>query len=76
MKCERCGDHIQENDEREFHGQMICEDCYMVALSPAKACDPWAVYNAKSFSEKDSSQCKRHGNSVEDIANPEGNRRC
>jgi hypothetical protein len=54
MKCQRCGAHIRENDEREFYGQMICDDCYMIALSPAKACDPWAVYSAKSFSEKDS----------------------
>ena len=52
MQCKKCGAIIPENDEHEFHGQMICEDCYMVALSPAKACDPWAVYSAKSFSEK------------------------
>jgi len=25
----------------------------MVALSPAKACDPWAVYSARSFSDKE-----------------------
>ena len=55
MNCERCGNAILDNDEREYHGQLICEDCYMVALSPAKACDPWAVYSAKSFSEKDGS---------------------
>ena len=51
-KCERCGAIIPENDEREFHGKVICEDCYMIALSPAKTCDPWAAYCAKSFSEK------------------------
>ncbi|MFH1626379.1 MAG: hypothetical protein ABID54_14660, partial [Pseudomonadota bacterium] len=27
-----------------------CEDCYMDLLLPARPCDPWAVYNAKSFS--------------------------
>ena len=58
MKCEKCGVLIRENDEREFHGQTICEDCYMVALSPAKACDPWAVYSAKSFSDKSGSETK------------------
>ena len=52
MQCERCGAAIEKDDEREFHGQKICEDCYMIVLSPAKACDPWAVYSAKSFSEK------------------------
>ena len=58
MKCEKCGALIQENDEREFHGKVICEDCYMVALSPAKACDPWAVYTAKSFSDQSGSKTK------------------
>ncbi len=52
MKCEKCGDIVEEQDGQEFHGQMICEDCYIDALSPAKACDPWAVYNAKSFSKE------------------------
>ena len=52
VKCEKCGNVIKEQDGQEFHGQMICEDCYLDALSPAKACDPWAVYNAKSFSKE------------------------
>ena len=42
---------MEEQDGQEFHGQMICEDCYIDALSPAKACDPWAVQSAKSFSK-------------------------
>lgn len=53
MKCECCGNNTEEQDRREFHGRMICEDCYLDVLSPAKACDPWAVYSAKSFVEKD-----------------------
>ena len=56
MKCDRCGIAIPVDDEREFNGQTICEDCYMTVLSPAKACDPWAAYCAKSFSEKTGSQ--------------------
>ena len=51
MQCEKCGNVIEEQDSQEFHGQMICEDCYIDALPPAKACDPWAVYSAKSFSK-------------------------
>ena len=39
----------------ELHGQILCEDCYMDLLSPAKACDPWAVYSAKTFLKNDSS---------------------
>ena len=49
MDCERCKDSIEEGEERELHGQILCEDCYMDALSPARSCDPWAVHSAKSF---------------------------
>lgn len=49
MKCERCSENVPVGDERDFHGQTLCEDCYMVVLSPPKACDPWAVYCAKSI---------------------------
>ena len=37
--------------KKEHNGQILCEDCYMDALSPPRACDPWAVYTAKSFNE-------------------------
>ena len=53
MKCDRCRENIEEGEERELHGQILCEDCYIDTLSPAKACDPWAVYSAKSFSKED-----------------------
>ena len=58
MKYERCGAAIPENDERDFQGQVLCEACYMIARSPAKTCDPWAAYCAKSFSEKTGSSPK------------------
>ena len=51
MKCEKCNETISEGDERDFHGRTICEDCYLDTLSPAKACDPWAVFCAKSFAD-------------------------
>lgn len=51
MRCNRCEALIEDKEERELHGQMLCEDCYMDRLSPAKACDPWAVFSAKSFSK-------------------------
>ncbi len=51
MNCDRCKNNIEEGDERKLHGQVLCEDCYIDMLSPAKACDPWAVYSAKSFSK-------------------------
>jgi hypothetical protein len=49
MECERCKDAIESGEEREYAGRVLCEDCYMDALSPAKTCDPWAVHSAKSF---------------------------
>ena len=53
MNCDRCQKNIENGDERKLHGRMLCEDCYIDMLSPAKACDPWAVYSAQSFSKKD-----------------------
>ena len=49
MQCERCKAVIAEGEEQELYGQTLCEDCYMDLLSPAKACDPWAVHSAKRF---------------------------
>lgn len=52
MKCDKCGQDIREGDEHEHGDQLICDDCYMDVLSPTRTCDPWAVYTAKSISEK------------------------
>ena len=49
MKCHRCKGIIPDGEENDFHGQILCEDCYMDLLSPPKMCDPWAVHSAKSF---------------------------
>jgi hypothetical protein len=48
VKCEHCGATVDSDEKFEHLGQELCEDCYMDALSPTKACDPWAVYSAKS----------------------------
>ena len=55
MQCERCEVSIPEGEKREHNGQVLCEDCYIDLLSPAKACDPWAVHSAKTFMEKSNS---------------------
>jgi hypothetical protein len=55
MKCDRCGGNISEGEETEWYGQTLCEVCYMQALSPAQACDPWAVRSAQSLSQMDGS---------------------
>ena len=52
MRCDKCKENIEEGEERELHGRSLCEDCYIDTLSPAKACDPWAVHSAKSFSRE------------------------
>jgi len=39
----------------EYGGQVLCEDCYMRVLSPARACDPWAVRSAQTLSQIDDS---------------------
>ena len=56
MNCDRCSASIEKGEERELHGQILCEDCYMDALSPPRACDPWAVYTAKSLQKNDGDQ--------------------
>ena len=56
MKCQRCKNVIAEGEEMRLHGQELCEDCYMDLLSPAKACDPWAVHSAKTFLKTGSSE--------------------
>ncbi len=50
--CDKCGSPILEGEERDYYGKMLCEDCYMDALSPTRSCDPWAVHSAKQLGEK------------------------
>ena len=47
--CARCGKEIEKSRGYEHLGNAYFEDCYMDILSPSKACDPWAVYSAKTF---------------------------
>ncbi|TKB25365.1 hypothetical protein FCL47_15055 [Desulfopila sp. IMCC35006] len=49
MNCDKCGITVASGDERNHQNQTFCEDCYMIALSPMKTCDPWAVHSAKNF---------------------------
>jgi hypothetical protein len=49
MQCEKCKAAIPAGEENDHQGRLLCEDCYMVALSPLKTCDPWAVHSAKNF---------------------------
>jgi hypothetical protein len=49
--CVKCGSEIEPGEAREYAGQVLCEDCYMDALSPTVVCDPWAVHTAKSLKD-------------------------
>lgn len=55
MECSQCNETIEKGEEREHFGQVLCEDCYIDALSPVKSCDPWAVHSAKSLEQHTSS---------------------
>ncbi|MBI5570817.1 MAG: winged helix-turn-helix domain-containing protein [Desulfomonile tiedjei] len=52
VTCDGCGANIPEGEDREHYGQVLCEDCYMDALSPSRTCDPWAVHSAKRLGDK------------------------
>jgi hypothetical protein len=52
LVCEKCNSHIPEGEDREYYSKILCEDCYMDALSPTRTCDPWAVHSAKQLGEK------------------------
>jgi hypothetical protein len=49
--CAKCGDAYDPAEAHEHLGQMLCEDCYLDAMSPNKVCDPWAVHTAKSLKD-------------------------
>jgi hypothetical protein len=51
QKCDRCGQQVLLGDEMDYYGQAYCEECYMHALSPSRACDPWAVRSAQTLSQ-------------------------
>ena len=55
MNCDRCGDLIPTDEDMEYYGETLCERCYMRALSPSRACDPWAVRSAQKLSQLDDS---------------------
>jgi hypothetical protein len=49
--CTKCGASLEGEESREYLGQVLCEDCYLEALSPLRTCDPWAVHSAKTLKD-------------------------
>ncbi len=53
MNCEKCLAVMTEEESVSHSGMVVCENCAMDLMSPAKACDPWAVKMATgSFATK------------------------
>jgi hypothetical protein len=51
MNCAKCNDPIPNGEECNYLGKALCEDCYILALSPPKTCDVAAVHSAKKHRE-------------------------
>jgi hypothetical protein len=51
MDCQKCGQAIEPGEERERNDKILCEDCYIEAMSPVRGCDPWAVHSAKRLEQ-------------------------
>jgi hypothetical protein len=49
MQYERCGLILKDGETYNFHGKVLCEDCYFYETNPPKACDPTAVAAALSI---------------------------
>ena len=49
--CTKCGASTEGEEPREYLGAVLCEDCYLEALSPLRTCDPWAVHTARSLKD-------------------------
>lgn len=52
MDCVKCGEQIPKGEEMNHRGQILCEDCYVEAVSVPKTCDVAAVYSAKTARKK------------------------
>lgn len=51
--CDRCNESVSKEETVSHGSRTVCEDCAMDLMSPAQACDPWAVKMASgSFQTK------------------------
>jgi hypothetical protein len=49
--CSKCGASLEGEEARAYFGEVLCEDCYLEAMSPIRTCDPWAVHTARSLKD-------------------------
>jgi recombinational DNA repair protein (RecF pathway) len=47
LECARCKVNVNPDDLYNYHGQDLCEDCYMGAMQAPKTCDVAATHLAK-----------------------------
>lgn len=47
MICSKCQENIPDGEQMNYRGMILCEDCYVDAVSLPKACDVAAVHSAK-----------------------------
>lgn len=51
MECAYCRQTIPEDEECNYLGKVLCEDCYIRAAEPLRTCDVAAVHSAKTHRE-------------------------
>ncbi|MGQ9653382.1 MAG: hypothetical protein ACUVXD_04875 [Thermodesulfobacteriota bacterium] len=72
ISCEGCGREMEPASAYTHMGRNLCEECYMDALNPPKACDPWAVYVAKRSASRGLSSLTPLQEKILDILAKEG----
>ncbi len=74
MECDRCGTSLNAEEYRELGGKKLCEDCFLDASNPPKACDPWAVHLAKSDKGRSGVQLTAGQQKLYDLVKERGRR--
>jgi len=39
MKCQKCNVEVPAGDEHDYQGKTFCEDCFLDANKPPRACN-------------------------------------
>ena len=72
MECQRCGTRLAAGEGREHDGKNLCDDCFISALDPPKACDPWAIHLAKSDKGRSGLQLTSNQRQLYDLVKKRG----
>jgi recombinational DNA repair protein (RecF pathway) len=58
MRCAQCNRELAGEAEYSRGGRLLCEDCYMEAVSVPKTCDPLSVRSARLTREQQGHQAE------------------